>query len=152
MKYNKLWASQVALVVMPANAGDLRDVGLIPGWGRSPGGAHGNPLQDSYLKRPMDRGAWRATDHRVTKSGTRLKRLSSSSCHIVSGVAGVTSTTQWMWRQYNFWGKIIKGLRASALVSWTLGSCVLGEASDQTVTLKYWQADSFTTELPRKPI
>ena len=43
MKYNKLWASQVALVVMPANAGDLRDVGSIPGSGRSSGGGHGNP-------------------------------------------------------------------------------------------------------------
>ena len=50
-----------------ANAGDARDLGLIPGWGRSPGGGHGNPLQDSCLENPMDRGAWRATVHRVTK-------------------------------------------------------------------------------------
>ena len=41
----------------PANAGDRRDSGLIPGWGRSPGGGHGNPLQYSYLENPMDRGA-----------------------------------------------------------------------------------------------
>ena len=70
MKYNKLWASQVALVVMPANAGDLRDVGLIPGWGRSPGGGHSNPLQCSYLENPMDRGAWQASVHGVKKSQT----------------------------------------------------------------------------------
>ena len=42
----------------PANAGDIRDVGEIPGLGRSPGGGHGNPLQYSFLENPMDRGAW----------------------------------------------------------------------------------------------
>ena len=42
----------------PANAGDIRHVGSIPGLGRSPGGGHGNPLQYSCLKNPMDRGAW----------------------------------------------------------------------------------------------
>ena len=42
----------------PANAGDIRDSGLIPGLGRSPGGGHGNPLQHSCLETPMDRGAW----------------------------------------------------------------------------------------------
>ena len=41
----------------PVNAGDIRDVGLIPGLGRSPGGGHGNPLQYSCLENPMDRGA-----------------------------------------------------------------------------------------------
>ena len=51
----------------PANAGDLRDEGLIPGSGRSPGGGHGNPLQYSCLENPMDRGAWWATVHGVTK-------------------------------------------------------------------------------------
>ena len=60
----------------PANTGELRDTGLIPGLGRSPGGRHGNPLQHSCLENPMDRGAWRAAVHRVAKSRTRLKRLS----------------------------------------------------------------------------
>jgi len=52
-------ASQVALVVKnpPANAGDVRDTGLIPGWGRSPGEGYGNLLQDSCLENPMDREA-----------------------------------------------------------------------------------------------
>ena len=54
----------------PANAGDIRDVGLIPGLGRSPGGGHGNPLQYSCLKNPMDRGGWWAMAHRVAKSLT----------------------------------------------------------------------------------
>ena len=61
----------------PANAGNTRDTGLIPGWGRSPGGGHGNPLQYSCLENPMDRGAWLATVHGVTKSQTRLKQLST---------------------------------------------------------------------------
>ena len=52
----------------PANAGDIRDVGSIPGPGRSPGGGQGNALQHSCLENPMDRGAWRAAFHRVTKS------------------------------------------------------------------------------------
>ena len=52
-------ASRVALVVknMPANAGDVRDAGPIPGSGRSPGGGHGSPLQYACLENPMDRGA-----------------------------------------------------------------------------------------------
>ena len=69
----------VVLVVkrLPANAGDARDAGWIPGWGRSPGGEHGNPLQDSYLENPMDRGAWRATVHGVAKNRTQRKQLST---------------------------------------------------------------------------
>ena len=61
----------------PANAGDIRDAGLIHGLGRSPGGEHGNPLQYSCLENPVDRGARQATEHRVAKSQTRLKRLGS---------------------------------------------------------------------------
>ena len=57
----------------PANAGDIRDVGLTPGSGRSPGIGNGNPPQYSYLENPMDRGAWRATVHRITQSRTQLK-------------------------------------------------------------------------------
>ena len=52
----------------PANPGDVRDIGLIPESGRSPGGGHGNPLQYSCLENPMDRGAWQAIVHRVPKS------------------------------------------------------------------------------------
>ena len=56
---------------------DIRDVGLIPGLGRSPEGGHGNPLQYSCLENPKDRETWWAVVHRVTKSRTRLKRLST---------------------------------------------------------------------------
>ena len=59
---------------LPACAGNIRDIGLIPGSGRSPGGGHGgNPLQYSCLENPKDRGAWWAIVHRVAKSQTRLK-------------------------------------------------------------------------------
>ena len=55
------------------NAGDIRDSGSILGWGRSPGGGHGNPLQYSCLENPMDRGAWQATVHRVSKTENRTE-------------------------------------------------------------------------------
>ena len=51
-----------------AIAGDIRDVGLIPGLGRSPGGGHGNLLQDSCLENPIDRGVWHAVAYRVAWS------------------------------------------------------------------------------------
>ena len=60
----------------PANAGHIRDTGLIPGLGIFPGERHGNPLQYSCLENPMDRGAWWATVHGVAKSQTQLKQLS----------------------------------------------------------------------------
>ena len=52
----------------PANAGDIRDMGSIPGSGRSSGAGHGNLLQYSCLENPMDRGAWWATVHRIAES------------------------------------------------------------------------------------
>ena len=61
----------------PANAGDLRDAGSIPGSWRSPGVGHGNSLQYSCLERPMDRGAWWATACSITKSQRWLKWLST---------------------------------------------------------------------------
>ena len=69
--------SQVALVVnnLPADAGDLKDVGSVPGSGRSPGEGNGYPLQYSCLENPMDRGAWWARVHGVAKSWTRQKWL-----------------------------------------------------------------------------
>ena len=66
--------SHLALVIKnpPADAGSARDVGLIPGLGRSPGKGNGNPLQYSCLENSMDRGAWWATVHGDAKSQTRL--------------------------------------------------------------------------------
>ena len=70
-------ASQMVLVVknLPPNAGDIRDVGSIPGWGRPPGGGHSNPLQYSCLENPMGRGAWWAAIQRVAKSWIWLSHL-----------------------------------------------------------------------------
>ena len=71
----------MALVVKnpPANVGDIRDTAWNPRLGRSPGEGHGNPLQYSCLGNPMDRGAWRATIHGVTKSQTQLKQCTHCS-------------------------------------------------------------------------
>ena len=55
---------------LPANSGDTGDIGLIPGLGRSVGDRNGNPFQSSYLRNPMDRGAWWATVHGVAMSWT----------------------------------------------------------------------------------
>ena len=65
--------NQVAQMVKnpTANAGAIREAGLIPGLAGSPGGGHSNPPQYSCLENPMDRGAWRATVHRLRKSRTR---------------------------------------------------------------------------------
>ena len=73
------WDSQAMLVVKnpPANAGGITDMGSVPLSGRSPGERHGYPLQYSCLESPMDRGAWQTMVHRVAKSQTRLKRLST---------------------------------------------------------------------------
>ena len=57
----------------PANAQDIRDMGSVSGSGKSPGGGHGNTLQYSSLENPMDRGAWQATVHRVSKNQALLK-------------------------------------------------------------------------------
>ena len=72
-------ASQVVLAVknLPVNAGDQRDVGSIPGLGRSPGGGHDNPLQYSCLENVMDRRAWWTRVYRVAKSWTQLKQFST---------------------------------------------------------------------------
>ena len=68
------FTSQVALVVknLPASAGHIRDMGSIPGWGRSTGEENGNPLQYSCLQNPIDRGAWWSKIRGVAKSRTQL--------------------------------------------------------------------------------
>ena len=67
---------------LPASAGDIGDVGLIPGSGRSTGEGNGNPLQCSCLEDPRDRGSWWASVYGVAQSWTRPTRLSSSSVNI----------------------------------------------------------------------
>ena len=74
--------SPVALVVknLPANAGTTRNKGLISGWGRSPRGGHGSPLQFSCLENLMGKGAGWATVHRTAKSRILLKQLNIHAC------------------------------------------------------------------------
>ena len=104
-----LWITTLSNVIWNnltcANAGELKDVSSIPGSGRSPGGGHGNPLQYSYVKNPMDRGVWPATVHRVAKSRTQLKQLS-------------TYTKYWSW----FWFlSLRKWVGGNSLVAQQLG-------------------------------
>ena len=68
---------------LPANAGDIRDTCLIPGSGRSPGVGHGNPLQHSCLENLMDRGAWQAIVHRITKKLDTTKHTHIRSYYII---------------------------------------------------------------------
>ena len=77
------WATREApgiTSLCPANTGDKSGTGSILGSGRSPRGGHGRPLEYSSLENPMDRRAWRVTVHRVRKSWTRLKQLSTHTC------------------------------------------------------------------------
>ena len=93
-------ASQLALAANPPiNVGDVRDMGLIPESGRSPGEGHGNPLQYSCLENPTDRGAWRATVRGVKKSQTRLKHLST---HTHTDRHTQRDTGRWMaWKNFH---------------------------------------------------
>ena len=79
----------------PANVGDIRDAGLIPGWGGSPGRGHSNPLQYSCLENTKDRRARRATVHGVAKSPTQLKQftmhVSKKFCRFVIRKCPMTS-------------------------------------------------------------
>ena len=72
-----------------ANAGDIRDVGSIPGLGRSPGGGKGNPLQYPCLENPMDRGAWQATVHGVAEADTHAQ------LHVLMTTGKTISLTGW---------------------------------------------------------
>ena len=80
-EFGLLTHTEWALVIKnsPANAGEVRDAGLIPRWGRPPGGRHRNPFQYSCtyscLENFMNRGAWRATIHRIAKSQTQVKHV-----------------------------------------------------------------------------
>ena len=79
-------APQVALVVknLPANAEDVRDMGSVPGSGKSPRGGYGNLPWYSCLKNPMDREAWNSTVYRVTQSQTQLESFSMQACTAIT--------------------------------------------------------------------
>ena len=85
----------------PDNAGGAGDTSLIPESGRSPGGGNGNPFQYSYLKNPVDRGAWRAAVHGVAKSWTGLSMhtnvLEDQKGHCSWNTA--RGKKRWVWRE-----------------------------------------------------
>ena len=118
-------ASQVALVVKnpPTGAGDL---GLILGSGRSPGGGHSNPLQYSCLENPMVRGAWWAMVHRVVKSQTQLKRLSTE------------QHRGWTWLVLSLWRvqSLVGELRSCKL-------CGIGTINKLLMSLEHFQDKSY---------
>ena len=114
------WSSQVALVVKnpSASAGDSRDMGLIPGLGRSPGGGHGDSLHYSCLENPMDKRVWLATVHGVVKSWTRLSNLA---CTWGDGAVTVMWVCVWVGARHgqdNFaWGGAF-----DTRMNWELGA------------------------------
>ena len=81
----------------PTSARDARDLGSIPGSGRSPGEGHGNPLQSSCLENPMDRGAQGAAVHRVAKSQRGLSILAKGLSLDVASVGYSPVAEQWVW-------------------------------------------------------
>ena len=104
-----------------ASTGDITHMGLIPGWGRSPGGGHDNTLQYSCLKSPRERGAWRAT---VSRSGTQLKQLSTyARMHHpqVVVLASCKTSMQHLWCQIKI-SRISEVLTRSSL-SWASRNC-----------------------------
>ena len=115
--------SQVVLMVRnpPANAGDLRNTGSIPGSGRSPGEGHCNPLQCSCLENPMDRGAWWATVHGVAQSQRRLTNFwisrNSGGASVSQGCRNKVPQTWWLAQQkciiLQFWRQEVYVLGAS---------------------------------------
>ena len=109
----------------PASAGDLRNMGLIPGLGRCLGGGHGNPFQYFCLEYPMDRGAWKAIVHWVAEHQTQLKQRHAhpqgQALHIqsrplqhrwstVTNHIGTDSVKPSLWWEHHNWNFLTKHL------------------------------------------
>ena len=102
---------------LPANAGDIRDRGSVPGLGGSSGGRHGNSLQYSCLENPMDRGAQWATIQRVAKSWTRLNQLSTTRQHPLACWKMFCDNIRYKW-----WRKLTRGPRENYILTLPLFS------------------------------
>lgn len=107
--YIPTWASLVVLASknLPANAGDVRDAGLIPGLRRSPGGGHSNPLQYCCLENPRDRGAWQVTVHRVTKSNLATTEAIQHACTHIPTYSYISITVIYTTQCYVFIIKLV---------------------------------------------
>ena len=122
----------------------LRDTGLIPGSGRSPGEGDGNPLQYSCLENPMVRGAWWATVHRVPKSQTELKWLSMHApYHYVRTHEGVELGRPFYWLAVWLWAGPLTFLGFRILI------CLTGDSNiSHMVTIRNkWQIKCKTFSL-----
>ena len=144
------------------NAGDL---GSIPGSGRSPGEGNGNPFQYSCLENPMDRGAWGATVHGVTKSRTRLSDFSSA--HLCSGINALwysLYTGLWLfaslplqgspsmglldvpqvatWELFQFTSMSMARREVGSPVNWLHGTQIRQKANGWQVRLLLWSPSS----------
>ena len=120
-------------------------MGLIPGWGRSPGEGHSNPLQYCCLENPMDRGAWQATVPRIAKSPTPLKGLNAS-----ASTGSRAFGLQWLCCMDSVVAALehVLSYWCSSLVApWHVGS---SQTKDRTV-FPALTGGCFTTELPGKP-
>ena len=89
----KSFPSDAVVKNLLAKAGDPRDTGLIPGWGRFPGGGNGNPLRYSCLENSMDRGAWWVTVHGATKRRTRLSAHTHTHTHTLHKIKNYSKLT-----------------------------------------------------------
>ena len=112
----------------PASAGDARDMGSMPGLGRSHGGGNGNPLQYSCLENPMDRGVWWATVLEVAKSQTQLSDETTTTRVKYPVPCSVSPQLEWM--------DVLKG-KNYVLV--TVGSLAPGPGSSIPKCVMYWE-------------
>ena len=136
-----IWASQVLLVVKnpPANSRDVRDVGSIPGSGRSPGGGLGNPPQYSCLGNPTDRGAWQVTVHRLVNRQKQPKVLSTHA-HLYINIYIL-----YILFQILFHYKLLQGIKYNFLC-YTIGSCL--SVLHIVICICYSQAPNLSLLLP----
>ena len=106
----------------PANAGDARDVGSVPGLGRSPGGGNGNPLQYSCLENTMDRRPWWATVHGCEELDTieHVHTHTEAQCRALH-----TTSTQYMWNRGCL---TVQASRDLDVETWTVDSPMAGQA------------------------
>ena len=142
----------------PANAGDIRDVGSIPGLGRSPGGGHGHPLKYPCLENPVDRGSWWAADDGVTRHQALLKWLGSSRRRKwwvlnlgVCVVVAQSCLTLWEPVDCSLPGFSVHGVLQGGILEWVVISSP-GDLPDLGIKLRSpaFQADSLSSEPPGK--
>ena len=126
----------------PDHAGDAGDAGSIPGSGRSPGGGNGNPLQFSCLENPMDRGAWRAKVHEVTKSQTQLSDWAPMKSYSNTGTHCDIWVYQWLtirnhWLLWPLLPSLVQNNSPPAFALWILPSTeLLSRSVSYTSTIK----------------